>query len=533
VAILAVVAPACGDVHFVPAPFTPLNVQVIYSAQEQISIIRWQVSSTEPLPDIRFELLGPNGYEAIDFSRSVFPGGVNACAGGGSCAQYVVRGMYPVADDARPVRAVHERYGVLPGGRATVADVAQTLSVDSFFHAHNDLVYASMNDAVAVSGSYHFPRPYERAMWPTSGLCVSDAAPDGVQFSSLDPSGDFPPETPLTDSGTYCVAARPLPADGGAAALVQTRVATAPVVSSGHQSYQPPVERAPVIYQIVLDLEIPVADRCAAAVGTIERLVDTYLGSSGTPVHKLATMNLAAADPSSPCSQVDGRSLPSAGMAETVKQLVATLPELHQQFHFLYFNNLDAPLPDTLTQSLQALFAALVVPPPTYDLQTISWLFNPGGALLSNVQWSRANAWITADDPQFEMDLATYAQQLPYTTQVHDSSVPVPLLSAADVQQNAGHLIKVCTASPSVQPVSSSGQFVLTPSWLVDAADPPAYEVALPVQVAVPAPMFVAASAEVDYQLCTRYCADHPYVSTAGVGVVSWDTSPLCAAEDY
>ena len=35
------------------------------------------------------------------------------------------------------------------------------------------------------------------------------------------------------------------------------------------------------------------------------------------------------------------------------------------------------------------------------------------------------------------------------------------------------------------------------------------------------------------YQICDRYCAGHPYVSDAGIGVDSWTGSALCAGKDY
>ena len=477
-----------------------------------------------------------------DFLHSVFQGGVNACADGhGSCAQYVVRGKYPVADRPHPVRAVHPLYGVLPGGPAKAESVSETIEVQSFFHAHNDLVYVNMKDAVAADGPFVFPRPYERAMWATSGLCVSDSAPDGVDFSPLDASGGFPPQTPLSDSGIYCVASRPLPADGGARAMVQTRIATVPEVVTSHQVFDPVVERSPIIYQIVLDLDIPVPDRCESAIQGIEALVQTYLRAGSVPVRQLPTINLAMNDgPTggpSRCAQVNGRTLPAADMADAVKQVVGTFLETYQQFHFLYFNNLNSPLPDTLTQSLRALFDALA-PSPTTNLQTLSWLFNPGAAAISNVDlgWWRMTNWVTAnDDPSFEQALAEYSiGTLPYETQLHDSNAPVPLLSSEEVALHAGQLIKICVASPPVFPVSGQSlQPIPGPSWTISSADPPAYLVGLDTQIAAPSNQFVEKTALVNYQICTRYCVDHPYLTDAGLGVQSWAASALCASKDY
>jgi hypothetical protein len=538
-ALVAIVC-GCGELHFVPSPYTPQDVELVFSTQENITVIRWRVSAGLPVSDTRFELRGADGsFTPIDFASSVFPGGVNACKDGkGSCAQYVVRGEYPAVDGDHPVRAVHTTYGVLPGGPATTSTMSETLTVESFFHVHNDLVYANMKDAVAADGPYDFPRTYERAMWATSGLCVSDTAPDGVSFSSLDASGAFPPVTPLTDAGIYCVAARPLPSDGGDRAMAQTRVATVPEVVTGQQLFDPPVERAPIIYQIILDLQIPVPDRCASAISTIENLVAGQLSQWGVQVVKLPTINLSqagdGAEAGAGCAQVDEPTVNAAQIADAVQQTVKMFPEVHQQFHLLYFNNLNALLPQSLTTSLQALFDDLG-PPPGYDLMTISWLFNPPGAT-ANLTWTQAIHWFSADDPSFVQSIDQLVNgTFPYETQVHDPTEPVLLLSNDDVAAYAGDLVKICSASPSIEPVSQHPSIhqIVGPSWMIDAADPPAYLVNLPVQADTPAETFVEASALVGYQICTRYCTDHPYLTEAGTGVTSWTNNVACTSKDY
>ena len=216
----------CGPVEFVPSPFTPQNVELIYSAQEDITIVRWRISSDDPASDqLHFELLGAAGYQTIDFSQSAYPGGNAPCGDGtGTCFQYVQRGPSTVPKGAtHPVRGIHDTYGVLPGGLPLITTATNTLRITSFFHVGNDLVYVDITDAVAIDDSYTyiFPRPYMRTMWPTKGLCLSDSAPDGVDFSPLDLSGGFAPTDPLSDDGLYCVGVRPVPADGGDAALAR------------------------------------------------------------------------------------------------------------------------------------------------------------------------------------------------------------------------------------------------------------------------------------------------------------------------
>ena len=57
---LLVWAAGCGDVHFVPSPYTPQSVELTYSAQEDVTAVRWRVSAA-PLTQTRFELLAADG----------------------------------------------------------------------------------------------------------------------------------------------------------------------------------------------------------------------------------------------------------------------------------------------------------------------------------------------------------------------------------------------------------------------------------------------------------------------------------------
>jgi hypothetical protein len=538
----------CGEVSFVPSPFTPQNVDLVYSSQEDITVVRWRISSTVPAdPNLQFQILGDGGFQTIDFLQSVYPGGGIACTDGqGSCFQYVLRGRYATWNGGRPVQAVHSFYGVLPGAIAREKPVAQTLAVASFFHSGNQQITVNITDQVAAPSNepYLYPRGYDHSMWPTNGLCVSDSAPDGVSFLPLDPTTDgFGPDTQpdghLTDSGIYCVAVRPVPNDAGAAAVAQTRIETLPEVVTLHQTFAPPVELSPVIYQIVFDLQIPLADRCTSAIQTIESLVDKYMnkGNATVPVTKLPTLNLAVdphgTDASANCNQQDGP-LPASDMADAVMQAVTSYPEQYQQFHFLFFDNLDAPLSGPLTDSLSTFFSALQTAPSGYNLRTISWLFNPGLAAYNSPTptWSMTQPpWQAADDPSFEHTLASYVMQnLPYESQTHDPSTPVALLSPDDAMTDDGDQIKICQSAPAVIPVDvNSGNEFFGPSWPVKAADPPGYLVNLNPSASAGYSSFVPVSATVDYQICSRYCDNHPYVSTARQGQSSWSGSYACA----
>jgi hypothetical protein len=554
---VTVLSVSCGDVLFVPSPYTPQKVELVYSSQEDISIVRWRITSTAALGnDLQFQILGENDDQPIDFSQSLFPGGASTCADGdgGTCFQYVVPGLYPVARFPRPVVAIHATYGTLPGEKAQPRTEDVTLTVAPFFQLTNDQVHVGLTDTVAFEPPYVYARAYDRTMWTTKGLCVADSVPTGVSFSPLaPPTYLFPADQPLSDSGLYCVGIRPTPGDGTDSALddngclksgtlnsgycpnvAQGRLATLPQVVDMHQTFTPPVEQSPVIYQIVFDLEVAVSERCDTARPQIEYLVDKYMQMTGTYA-KLQTINIATdaqATGSAPnCSQFgDGRALPDpTGMAAAVLQKVSSYPQTYQQFHFFYFNNQNAILPPSMNDSLEVFFNGLTAPAP-YNLRTYSWLFNPGLAMAMGPGWWMSTTWLSVDDPTLEMTLSSYASQnLPYTSQIFDQSVPVPLLSPDDLATYDGSSFKICDSSPQIQPLdTSSGQLLFGQSWPIKASDPPGYFVALLPETVKPGPSFTPESASVDFEICTAYC-DHPFVATNGTGATSWATSPFCA----
>jgi hypothetical protein len=541
----------CGDVSFVPSPYTPQDVDLVYSAQEDITVVRWRISSTVPNdPNLQFQILGPQGFETIDFSQSVFtPAGGTVCGDGvGSCFQYVVRGRYETFTKGRPIQAVHATLGAFTGDVATVDSVPQTLGVVSFFHSGNQQVTVNITDQVASDGPYVYPRTYTEGMWPTNGLCVSDSAPAGVSFSPLDPTtGSFPPDTTatngaLTDAGIYCVAVSPVPNDAGTLTLAETRIATRPEVVTLKQTFTPPTITSPVMYQIVLDLDIPITDRCASSSQKIEALVDEYMNKAtmngAMEVKKLPTVYLAGDDPSladgsGNCVQKDSNTLKASELADQVMQAVTSEQAQFQQLHFFFFDNIDFPLPQPLVDSVSAFFQALQMAPTPYQLRTISFLFNPnlGKATAPTPNWSYTPSWQQAEDPSFEQYLASnVTPTLPYESQVQDPNVPIALLSDDDATKYAGDQIKICSSAPFVIPVDvTSGAEFFGPSWQVVAADPPGYLVSLPTQQQAPWPSYVPASAIVNYQICSRYCDNHPYVSLAGMGEDSWTASSACA----
>jgi len=543
------IASACGNVTFVPAPFAPRKIEVIYSQQEDLTAIRWRMSATGVDPSVGFELAGGHGsWSSLDFAASLYPGGVAPCGtGGGLCAQMVLPGRYQLPDDAStPVRSRNPTYDVSPGDTPTLEIYTQTLSLQSSFQRGNQLLTVAIDDVIGGDGTFVFPRVLQRSVWDRRGVCVSGFYPPEAQFQPVDGLNQpWPGPTPLSDTGRYCAGVRAVPASG-VGSDDQIALDTVPDVFDDDMTYTVPTQMTPFTYQIVLDLSIPVADRCQAAIQTIQSAVnDTLMPYSA--LRALPVIDLSAGiDPEThmpgiPCRQSELRALDAAGLAQQVKLDAASWVEQHQRYFLLYFNNLRAALPDTLTQSLTNFSETLVTPPPNQDFQAILWPWGPPEMAQSFGGWTVPDTvWTSADDPGFVQDLKTFAsQQLPLISEVQDPTQPVPLLNGDQAQQFDGGLVRLCTVS--ITPLQNSGlqmvahdadgNVVYLPAateYPVNATDPPAYLLQVPQVWAVSNFGFMAHQAHIQYEVCARYC-DHGFTTQAGNPVTSgWAGSPYC-----
>jgi hypothetical protein len=295
-------------------------------------------------------------------------------------------------------------------------------------------------------------------------------------------------------------------------------------------------------------------------VNTIQTNIATVFGKRG-PTRMLPTIDLTTGIdpqtgmPGTPCRQSPYRALDAAGVSQQVKLAAASWPEQHQRYYLIYFNNLKAALPQSLTQSFDDFTQTIMTPPPPGDFQAYLWGWGPSTMISSYPPWAPPpppapplpppfpppQAWDTADDPTFLKELTDYATtQLPLISEIQDPNQPVSLLSSADAQQYDGGFIRLCTVSitPPVNGTplemvghDADGAVTILPAaaqYLVKKDDPPAYLMNLPPVWAVPDVGFTAHSSEIHYEICTRYC-DHPFVAQSGSTVTSgWMDSPYC-----
>ncbi len=542
---------ACGNVTFVDAPFAPRHINVIYSSQENVTVVRWRMAAEQADSSVTYQLADAAGnWQTIDFAASLFPGGVAPCGnGGGICAQIVLPGHYQLpTKGTTPVRTLNPTYGTSPGNTPSLIQyVDKTLMLTSTFRRNNQILSAKIDDVIGGDGTFVFPRSLERSVWDRRGVCVPGFFPPEAQFVPVSGLGDPWPAPPsLSATGRYCAGVRALPANGSPGADDQVALDTIPDVIDGNHSHTVKTELTPFTYQIILDLSIPVADLCPAAINTIQETVTKTLGVYSElrplPVHDLsADIDPETGMAGTPCRQSPLRALDPAGMAKQVKDAAATWPEQHQRYFLLYFNNLRVPLPTPLVQSLSDFTSDLFNPPPPGDFQVWLWPFGSAEMAQSFGGWSgQPTLWTSATDPTFAQALKDYgSQELPLISEVDDPSVPIPLLEdEQDAQTYDGGLIRLCTisVSPEQNPVEmashdANGNLIRLPmdtQYPVHGDDPPAYFLDIPPVNLVSKRGFTPHQAKIRYEICTRYC-DHPFTADSGVAVLGgWIGSNLC-----
>jgi hypothetical protein len=544
---------SCGNVTFVDAPYAPRKIAILYSGDEDVTVIRWRMGAETIDSDIWFDLLDQDGsWRPIDFSKSVFKGGVGKCgdqAGKnvGLCAQFVLDGRYEPPRAPTPLRTHNPAYGVSPGDTPALTVYEQTLSLKPAFTRGNGTIEATITDVIGGDSVFRFERPLEKAVWQRRAVCVPGFHPADAQFQAIDDRQQpWPAPSTLSADGRYCAAVRGVKTTGDPGVDEPVAVDTVPDVTSGDHLYTVPTEITPFSYQIVLDLSIPVADLCQTAIQQIQSTVGDALRTS-SPTRALPALDLSTQPdpftgaPGSPCHQSGFRSIDAAAVAQKIKIEAARWTEQHPRFFLLYFNNLRAALPDTMVQSLYNFSATIVSPPPAVDFVSAMWAFGPSEMSASYGGWNEVRPWLSASDPEFGAGLRDWAKgALPLISEIQDSTKPILILSKDDAQKMDGAQIRLCEASVTpvqdagLQPIQhdSAGNLIfISPyarQWQVRQTDPPAYLLNLPVVWAVPQVGFMPHQSHIRYEICTRYC-DHAFTSQSGVRITTgWLDSSSC-----
>jgi hypothetical protein len=312
---------------------------------------------------------------------------------------------------------------------------------------------------------------------------------------------------------------RPVALDHGKRASFTTSFAAVPDVFRQELDYRPPTETAPIAWRFVSDLQIADAGRCDQVATMVHDFFAGAFAAAGS-AHELARVDLAPG-----CVQDPGRSLDGAMLADEVKSwLAANSSNQYQRPILVYVNNLDAPLPQSLLDSVEVYVASFPDPhmvPLDIALAT--------GQALTSFPWDLQLQFAAVEDPQLKQSIQAAAMaSLPLKTELHNDDDLIPLMTPDTVAAEKGHPWKLCQASPAIQrfngpfPIDDTD---LTP--LIEPFNPPQFTVVLPQQILVPASSFAPDDVIIRWEICRRWC-DHAYRDESGASHPDWLTTPVC-----
>src|SRR5262249_20096102 len=159
---------ACGRVEFIPSPYSPGNLSMRYSPEEDLSVLRWQVAARgDDFSGTSFDLLRRDGtWKPIEFAAAPYRSAIYPC-GARTCAQLIMRGHYPFNLGApSPVRAHTPDGLVVPGIVIQQAEeqIRPSLTLSVGFATDNQSIDVAISDPLLAGAP--LARHFAMAVWP-------------------------------------------------------------------------------------------------------------------------------------------------------------------------------------------------------------------------------------------------------------------------------------------------------------------------------------------------------------------------------
>lgn len=504
-AAVSLLLAACGEVHFVPNPYLARNVEVTFSTQENLTLFAWELGQNVDPERVTFELAAGDGWRPLVFEDAPFPAGAWPC-GVATCFRYTEPGRYEPPASGLVLRSRHPDHGQLPPMVARVATVPTTLSMAPRFRYGNSELALRVDDLLAppetpLRRSYRF----QIRKSPAGGPLGDDTFDGETAGNEVVPVPDAPASEPR-----YDVLIEPVAAPGYVAVGVRAeRVPVQPDLLPLTHRYDAPIEDAPVISQVIFDLEIPNEERCAATIAEVEATIDRYFGARDPDAFRFPSVNLAT-DGVRSCRQQLGAVADLGAMAQRIRSHVAAnVPGTRgTRVVAIYLNNLAAPPSPQRQASLDRAYRSLAWDP---RVGLFPWFIVgfPAGTSDATV---RFDAFVSPRTAAFTELIETFAKtNLPFRSLVHAPGTPLEFLPhEAWPLPNVVNQVKKCAATPEVSLSLGLGPDARPTLPFGDGLPPVGYLVDLPAQDRVPISTFVPGIVHLDYEVCRRFC-DHPF----------------------
>lgn len=528
---VALVASGCSNISFERGPYAIRALEVVYSVQEDVTFLSWRLRGDAKLDRVDFELWTAGDYLPIVLAEAPFPAEPYEC-GPHWCFQYQVDGRYELPRDSSPLRSVHVDEGVFMGPGERFRTVETTFDFDPIALGHNEEIEPNRFDWFAENG-VQLRRSYE---WQfTKWLGPGCVEPAEVEWNPMTEPVSVAHEwtdLAVADSG-ICFVMRPDRADASGAYLARY-LAPSAETSWESQKYVPPKVEAPIVWGLVLDLEVPNETRCrqvkSQLIDAVERAINARGDSQKLGIY--TPLDPDSGDELGGCDQAAVRDYPLEQMLRDAQTARAENQPQDLRVLWIFANNIELPPPQRVLDQLELLGLAILLSEAN-DADAIpdeGLPFDPEDeeligmgtrgftwAIGSNVfmemfPWNLTTPWRPVEDQTLLADIKSAARQtLPFATMLHTPETEVEIELPASADTRPLHF-KVCDATPL--PIQEIGVEPGNPAYLPTEPAPwpefddysPFYRVAMEEQLLVPAAAYSRRSQEVVVEVCTAFC---------------------------
>lgn len=498
----------CAFVVFEPAPYSPRQLSVVYSAQEDMTFITWQLPEHADADSVTFELASEDGtLRPIDLADAPFPAAPRRC-GRATCFQYQIVGRFVPPAETPLLRVTHPRFGEFASAPGTLVEVEETFAIDPIALDRNGRADPRRFDYFAEQGI-----PFERSYrWRlTAAECGDDAAqPD---FAPMDDIVELPEgwTTPA------CFESTPVRADAPGVVVRAPLVPSAETWLLPRQRYDAPALTHTTLYGVLFDLAIADAERCRQTREIVAARIDSAI-RAGDP----SAVSLGAFEPidGAGCAAQPPSLFPVARMLSAAQD-AALATDGEKTILWVLVSNRSEP-----SAAFEAAWSELldgsaaIEPNPVFG-----WWIVPAerGGRETGPQWTIPYRPVE-DETLFE-DIDTIGRRAtPFRTLDHDLETRIALELGGHARPEHA---RICQAVPRLASLEVAGVPVGdTFAWPERGA--PLYTVDLGVQIGVPNELFVARSSEVQIEICARHC-DGPFRAANGEDHASWLAASECA----
>ena len=514
---------ACAFVRFEVSPYVVRDVEIYYSAQEDVTFFFWKIKYDALLDNVYFERLDEGGdYNEVDLDSTLFPAAPFQC-GTHWCFQFQQEGKYENDTELAPIRSVHTDQGIFAGSKPRLETVQTTFQSSPIGIENNNRIDPHLEDWFSENNVV-LKREFE---WQFRDAEENDCGDEAAAWDTF--SGTIDSKHDWVESEyDSCFALRPKRSDAKGAELL-TRLAPSAETTFEKQRYDVPTEKAHVVYGLLIDLEIPSEQRCKQIKTWLENTVESAMASNSETHKKLGVytpLSTLDGEPLSGCEQRTQQDFPLAQMLQDATSELA-IQEKPVRIIWIYANNINqAPAQRVLTQILafqQVLSDNGAL--ETYNLAIgsdfIIKYFQSDGLIpdgfedvvpeLPDDPFRRGIGWRPIEDQTFGADIRSWAKStLPFHSMIHDGRTEIPIrkwIDAVDAQR-----FKICQSTPfevrQIGVVSPIFRYTIynTSSLAWPQVEDPFFSVDIEPQFLLPKKIYTRQRVDAVIEVCLRFC---------------------------